>query len=437
MDSGFRKPIQKENKKMDMARVEDWLSAIPSKYTRKTYKSGIRKFEQFYKKPIEDLLNLSDEETGHIVEKFYACLKDRGHGQNTCRNLINSPLQYLKYFGKNPKYRRALGMYKTVLTTRDHLTTIFEIQELAKVGDLREQILLEVFLLGLRVRDVSELKWQSFAVNGEPPIPIFINTKKEEVTAQTFISEEFKGLLDKYLPTLDKSNPYLFQSKKWTKKRKGIQNLGTKQIENVFKGLVKKAGINTHGVMAWHSGRKLFLRTATELGISPWSAKLMCGKSVPASDDAYIHNVELKPDFLKVSEVLRLFPKNVPHASDRIRQLEDAMTALEKENIALKTRIEVMQKQSGLTEKALADLIRPLLVQVLRERSEKKGIPSTPMVAHSLGVCASRKLTSREIIQTYVKVKEEMDRFYSKRSKQTGKGREIEGKLSETMLKNP
>jgi len=425
---------------MDMARVEDWLSAIPSKYTRKTYKSGLKKFEQFCQEPIENLLSLSDEETGHTIEKFYAWLKEKGHGQNTCRNLINSPLQYLKYFGKNPKYRKALGMYRTVLTTRDHLTTISEVQEMAKCADLRGQVLLEVFLLGLRVRDISELKWQTFAVNGKTPISIRIYTKKEDVIARTFISEEFKGLIDKYLPTLDKSNPYLFQSKRWTKKRKGIQNLGTKQIENIFKGLVKKAGIETHGVMAWHSGRKLFLRTATELGVSPWSAKLMCGKSVPASDNTYIYNVELKPDFLKVSEVLRLFPKSVPHASDQIKQLEDAMTELEKENIALKTRIQVMQKHSGLTEKALADLIRPLLVQLLMERSKEKGIPPFKgvFVAHSLGLAARRrKWTSKEIIQKYVKVKEEMDRFHFKRAKQTGKGREIDGKLLETMLKRP
>jgi hypothetical protein len=89
-----------------MARIDDWLSAIPSKYTRRIYKIGIKKFEEFYRKPIEDVLNLSDEETGHIIEKFYAWLEDRGHGQNTCRNLINSPLEYLKHFGKNPNYRK-------------------------------------------------------------------------------------------------------------------------------------------------------------------------------------------------------------------------------------------------------------------------------------------------------------------------------------------
>ena len=39
---------------MDMAKVDDWLSAIPSKYTRKTYRSGLKKFEQFYQKPSQE-----------------------------------------------------------------------------------------------------------------------------------------------------------------------------------------------------------------------------------------------------------------------------------------------------------------------------------------------------------------------------------------------
>jgi integrase len=428
---------------MDMAKVEDWLSAIPSKYTRKTYKSGIRKFEQFYEKPIENMLNLSDEETGHTVEKFYVWLKEKGHGQNTCRNLINSPIQYLKYFGKNPKYRKSIGMYRTVLSTRDHMVTVNEVQEMARVADLREQVLLEVFLLGLRVRDVSELKWQTFAAKGETPIPILVLTRKEGVTARTFISAEFKALLTKYLPTLDKSNPFLFQSKKWTKMRKGIQNLGTKQIENIFKGLVKKAGIEYHGVLAWHSGRKLFLRRATELGISPWSAKLMCGKSVPASDDTYIHNVKLDDDFLKISEVLTLFPKTVPVNSDHVRQLERALVGLEKENAELKTRIGVMQKEFGMTAEGLAEILKPLIPQVLEEIAKKKGIH----ISKNYSVIVKR--TPIDIIREYLDLKgtlmslpdiQKDGKLERKKEKEDGKlsfKLEASGENLKTMLKRP
>jgi integrase len=318
---------------MDMAKIDDWLSAIPSPYTRKTYKAGIKKFEAFYGEGIETLIKKTERETGRIIEKFYVWLKDNGHGQNTCRNLVNSPIQFLKYFGNEPKYRKSLGLYRTVPTTRDHRAKIQEIQAMAKLADLREQILLEIYLLGLRIGDVSTLEWQTFDVSGECPISIQIMTRKEEVVARSFVTEEFKNLLEKYLPLLDKSNKYLFQSKR-------KMHLSTKQINNIFKKLVERAGIKNHGLFRWHTGRKLFLRSCAELGISSWSAKLIVGKSIPASDDTYVHDAELKGDFLKISKVLRLFPK--PVANGQTKQMLDVVFQV------LRTLVEDKMKENGL-----------------------------------------------------------------------------------------
>jgi len=50
-----------------MQKMEDWLGEIPSPSTRKNYRHGIKKFEEWHREPIENLLNLSDEESGHIV----------------------------------------------------------------------------------------------------------------------------------------------------------------------------------------------------------------------------------------------------------------------------------------------------------------------------------------------------------------------------------
>lgn len=322
---------------MDMGKVEDWLSGVPSKYTRKTYKAGIRKFEEFYQQGIETLIGKSPEETGHVIDRFYTWLKDRGHGQNTCRNLVNSPIQFLKFFGTEPKYKRSLGIYRTVLTTRDHRTSISEIEEMAKTANTREQVLLEVFLMGLRIGDVALLEWSTFDVQGDCPIPILVNTKKEQVVARSFISAEFKAILDKYFNTLDKSNKFLFQSK-----RSG--HLTVHGIQKIFKGLQKRAGIVNHGLFRWHTGRKLFLRTCAELGISSWSAKLMVGKSIPASDDTYIHDAELRKDFIKVSNVLKLFPVALSTQSDVQKTLD---TVLE----VLRALMEDACKQKGLLKK--------------------------------------------------------------------------------------
>jgi site-specific recombinase XerD len=360
---------------MDMAKLEDWLSAIPSKYTRKTYKSGIKKFEGFYGKPIENLLTLSDIELGHIIDKFYSWLKqEQGHPQNTCRNLANSPIQYFKYFGKAPKYNKKLGIYRSTISTRDHPVTISEIQKMASVADLREQIILEVYLLGLRVRDVSKLQWKTFAVNSELPIPVMINCVKEETVAQTFINEEFKALLDKYLPTIDKENPYLFQSKNWQgKKRKGIQNLSQRQISNILNDLINRASIQKNGVFAWHTGRKLFLTTATELGVSPWASKLMVGKSIGNSDETYITRTKLKPDFIKISNVLKLFPKAADDDAGKVKNLENTIFELQKRITVLTTTLEVLQKGFGVTEEAVSELLKPLLQKKLLEKTVNAG----------------------------------------------------------------
>jgi predicted nucleic acid-binding Zn-ribbon protein len=101
--------------------------------------------------------------------------------------------------------------------------------------------------------------------------------------------------------------------------------------------------------------------------MSSWSAKLICGKSIPASDDTYIHDAELKDDFIKISKVLRLFPKNTPAQADRVKRLEDALFAVEKENTNLKTRIEVLQQKFESHDTQLRETI-PETFKEINER---------------------------------------------------------------------
>lgn len=336
---------------MDMGKLEEWLSTIPSKSTRKNYVNGVKKFEIFYQKPIEDLIGSS--EAGTTIERYYAWLKDKGHPQNTRRNLCNVAIQFLKFFKTSVDYNKHLGIYRTVITTKDHLVTISEVQELAKVADLREQILLECYLLGLRIGDVSTLEWKTFDVQGEAPIPIMIHCGKEETTASTFISEEFKTLLDKYLPQLDKANPYLFQSK-----RSG--HLTSKQVDKILKSLVKRAGIkNGTQLFRWHCGRKLVLRTSAELGLNQWSAKMLVGKSVSPDIATYISGVLLKNDFQKLSGVLKLFPKQ---ATSENKQMLDVMMK------ALRTLIEEELRKQGITFKRK---FRPEELEALKKKNKE------------------------------------------------------------------
>ena len=321
-----------------MAKMNDWLEAIPSPQTRKNYRNGIRRFEEFYQKPIESLLELNDTELGHIVEKFYCHLK-QNHPQNTCRNLVNCPIQYLKYFGKNPKYKKSLGIYTTTLTTRDHLLTVDEVREMWKIASLEEKVMLKSWLLGLRISDACKLEWRhfNFKSSGEPK-EILVNTRKEGITAHVFIDSEFQNYLEKQIPVLKGDNKFLFQSEKGG-------NLKEKQLLRKLQCLQKKAGIDAKGkVFGWHIGRKLFLRTCAELGITSWNAQMMCGKAVDKSIATYINGIQLKNDAMKVHNVLKMEIANQTNNHGRIEALEDALKSVEKENFTLKTRVDNLQK---------------------------------------------------------------------------------------------
>lgn len=306
---------------MDMAKVDDWLSGIPGKSTRKSYLSGVRLFEQFYGKPIEKILDESEKEAGRTVEKFFVWLKEKKYSQNSARNLTNAVIQFSKFFDLTPKYRKSIGIYTTVIATNEYPLNVTELQSMASVADLKEQIILEVFMLGLRVNDAAQLKWQLFDVGvTKAPIQIDIMTEKEMQPAKSFISVEFQELLAKYLPTLKKENPYLLQSA-----RKG--HLDDESLNWTLKRLGERAGINLRGMkLHWHIGRKMYLKIASSLGVNEWNCRMLVGKSVSADILTYLDGVALQNDFIKVSNVLRLKPIN----GTRIGNVEQTVQLLEK-----------------------------------------------------------------------------------------------------------
>jgi integrase len=329
-----------------MGKMNDWLGTIPSPQTRKNYRNGIRRFEEFYQKPIESLLEFSDTELGHIMEKFYSYLKE-SHPQNTCRNLVNCPIQYLKYFGKNPKYKKSLGIYTTTLTTRDHMLTVDECREMWKVASLEEKVMVKTWMLGLRIGDACKLEWQQFNLKtSEEPQEVLISTHKEGIVAHVFIDPEFQELLEKQIANLDRSSKFLFQSEKGG-------HVKEKQLLRKLQSLQKKAGIDAKGkVFGWHLGRKLFLRTCAELGITSWNAQMMCGKAVDKSIATYINGVQLKNDAKKIHNVLKM--ENQSNGNDkRVENLECAIRNLENENMALKTRQDELQKQHIIMKKSI------------------------------------------------------------------------------------
>jgi integrase len=336
---------------MDMQKVESWLSGIPSKHTQKNYRHSIVKFEAWYKKPVETLIG--SEDASKVMEQFFCYLKEK-HCQNTARNQTNGVIQFLKSQNTEIKLRKALNIYKTVLTIRDHPLSIAEVQSMAKTADIREQLLLKIGLLGLRVGDASLLEWKTFDIQGEPPIEIIIPCKKEDTIATTYIDAELKEILDQFMNTIDKKNPYLFQSKR------NSGNLSEKRLDAILKELFERAGLKTQKILRWHCFRKLVLRTCAELGINQWASKIFVGKSVPSDIMTYIQGANLKEDFIKLSNVLKLKP-SIANGNGKTKEALDTIMRV------LRTLVEKEMKREGITFKARFN--EPDWLEILKELS--------------------------------------------------------------------
>jgi integrase len=316
----------------ELTKLEDFLSAVPSKATRKNYRNGVRKFERYLGKSIETLLPGAGQ--GRTVEKYFVWLKDQGYKQNSARALTNGPIQFLKYFGADVKIRRSIGVNRTEVSIKDHMLTIDDLRKMYKVADFRERmILLLAKDFGLRVGDFCKLLKVDFSsrIGQVPPVQIDIMTAKEGIVAHAFISEESIEQLKIYLPTLNKDCKYLWQSA-----RQG--HLDEETINLILRNLAEKAGLQLTGSIRFHCFRKLFLRTAAELGVNSWNAKLLVGKAVESAIATYINGVRLKEDFIKISNVLRINEPQSSLRSPTFEEVLDLVSEVQKDDLREKVK---------------------------------------------------------------------------------------------------
>jgi integrase len=287
--------------------TKDFLDSLVSPKTKKSYKHGLKVFEEFYRKPAQALLK--EKDPGKIIEKFSVwCLKR--YVQNSRRAVVNPIIQYCKYNDIEPKIRKSLRIYRTTTTTRDHILTVDEVRRMYKIGDLEDKVMVKAWLMGLRIEDACRLEWKKMDVYQilDEPKEVLVNTMKEGVAADCFIDRELQELLTKYILTLNKNHPFLFQTAR-------LGHLSEKQLLRRLQRLQKKAMIEAHGTFGWHIARKLFLRTCAENGVNSWSASMMVGKTVPSSIATYIQGANLREEAKKVLNVLRMEPVQIANTS--------------------------------------------------------------------------------------------------------------------------
>ncbi|MFB0514480.1 MAG: tyrosine-type recombinase/integrase [Candidatus Bathyarchaeia archaeon] len=336
---------------------EDFLQSL-GRNTRKSYRTGLRKFEQYFGKSVDEILKLREQDLGSDdihrkrrfekeMEKFHQSLLDKGYAVNTARTMTLGIIQIFRFYDMPIKKRYGSKISRTVISTRDHMLTIFDIRKMNKVGDLRARTLLCMSKdLGWRISDfLSILKTEvEPLLKKEPPASLRKLTRKERVPAYSFLSDESLQHLKTYLPTLNPNNKWL-----WEGKRRN-SHLDAESVNDLLKKLAKDARLELTGSLHFHAFRKLFMTTGVELGCNHWAIKMLVGKAVTSSDLTYISQARLSETFLKISDVLRI---NEPKTNAKIPALEQALTSLEKENMLLKTRIDNLQSNTMNLEERL------------------------------------------------------------------------------------
>ena len=243
---------------------EDFLQSL-SKNTRKSYKTGLRKFEQYFGKSVDEILKLREQDLSSDdihqrrrfekeIEKFHQSLLDKGYSINTARTMTLGIIQIFRFYDMPIKKRYGSKISRTVISTRDHMLTIFDIRKMYKVGDLRARTLLCMGKdLGWRISDfLSILKTDvKPLLKKKPPVPFKKLTQKEKVPAYSFLSNETLQHLKTYLPTLDPNNKWL-----WEGKRRN-NHLDAESVNDLLKKLAKDAQIEPTGSLHFHARARL------------------------------------------------------------------------------------------------------------------------------------------------------------------------------------
>jgi len=412
--------------------VKEFLDSVINPNTRKGYKIGIKKFNEWFgkspreilearkddltQKPGEDLIEYRNRAARFEkeIEKFHGYLLKQGYTTNTARALTIGIRQLFRYYQMPVRMRAGSRVTKTVKTSRNFLLRIEHVRKMFDVADLRERVILSMATdLGLRISDFIKIKKKDLPLlDQEPPVMFDVMTGKEEVVAHGFLSVETIELLKVYLPILQKKeNPYLFPSN-------GERPISDEWLNQLLRKLAEKAQIELNDKsLTFHCFRKMFLSASIDSGIGLTAGKKLCGKAIARSDDTYLTTVKLREKFIQLKKFLTI-KQSVKSEDQQLEKLESVVAKLseelEQQKIVtqaltgenLKIRKEFKKRVAELNEEiAVTQLIGEQIAKI-GERVKKWQNEKNEIEATIAGIVKFQKLIleqSDEMILEFIK----------------------------------
>jgi len=288
-----------------------WLESYGSKNTRRNYKRGWTRFKNFLGKKTEQILaerkaDLSSEDAflrkryEREVVAFFNNQKEKGGSLNTAILMATAPRAFFGFFELPLRLKRG-SIPQFVMAIGEHRLTLENLKAMFTVGDLRSRVIISMAKdMGIRISDFKKILKEEVRVllSQTAPVEFRVLTRKETIIARTHLSEETLELLKVYIPTLSQENEYLFPSEK--------SCLNEDTINKIIQNLAEQAKIPLTGRLSFKCFRKLFLSLCSNLGISDWHSRIMCGKKVDRSILTYLNSIDLKADAKKIHSTLSI-----------------------------------------------------------------------------------------------------------------------------------
>jgi len=331
---------------MNDSAVNEFLNA-QKKSTATTYKAQIRNWLEFNGKTGLELIEAKKAEKNFETETSLFAFKKwlvekKGLAEGSAVSTLGAIRGFYAYYRIPLQLRRqeSKKLNSAARKTTDYLFDKEDLARMALAGDLKSRyVLLVGKSVGLRASDFLTFNYGTFRslkLDSEAPIALgCMNTIKENVKAFPFLDADAVPIVKQIL-----------ESNKDAKDSDRILTDTEDNLSVVLQTLCKKAGmeIDEHGCI--HGKRVRFhnLRKFTVDHLSAFASesqwKQIIGKAI--QEGAYVSTDQLRKIFERAMPSMLI---NGNGAKVRkLMELENAMSQLEKENAALKTRITLLQQ---------------------------------------------------------------------------------------------
>jgi len=330
----------------DESLIQEWLAECRTPSTREVYGIHIKTFQAWYKKPLNEFLELSDKDRRHAALLFQNAMIEKGAKANTVNAMITALASFCNQNTK-PLFLRGKRLHVEI-DLDSHTFTNGDLQAMFNIGDTQQKAILATF---------TSLGWECSAILGlrRAYINSLIEKAREDKQEYAFFQNQRQKTGALRLGVL---NPLALEwLARWFREWNGesLFQIKTKEgINDMLVRLAEESQIKLTGRVHSHLIRKWTMSGLSRAGFNEWQTKYVMGKTIPKSDSTYLQTLR--------QEIEERYPAafqnylNIQHSPGAVTSLAKSLDAKDKEIAELKQRINQTEDKLTRIERLLEEL---------------------------------------------------------------------------------